>query len=359
MTGLWWYQILGVVRLEMKKTFLSRRGLWVYLLAFAPVVLFMVHAMHGPRERQRLANLAARYPVSTRALNAIEEGAARNEVIEQLGPPYKQFTGRHRRGGNEEHEYGFLQYTDGTSDVTLRLYDGKVVRIFRRKVGDLSRSQTIFATSFQVYFLRLAVFFGCVGIFVNLFRGEMLDKSLHFYLLTPMRREVLLAGKYLAGLLATVTIFTASTALQWGVMLWQFDRSVLAEFFTGPAWPQFWMYLGVTALACVGYGSVFLAVGLLFRNPITPAAVVLLWESINPFLPGAIKKISMIYYLQSLCPVTASSDNNLPPLINFLISPAEPPTATVAIAGIFILTLCVMVLAGFLARRLEINYSTD
>ena len=66
------------------------------------------------------------------------------------------------------------------------------------------------------------MFFGCVGIFTNLFRGEMLDKSLHFYLLTPVRREILLAGKYLAGLLATVVIFTASVALQWEAMLWQF-----------------------------------------------------------------------------------------------------------------------------------------
>ena len=74
--------------------------------------------------------------------------------------------------------------------------------IHRRDFETLPKSQLIFATSFQFYFLRLAVFFGCVGIFINLFRGEMLSKSLHFYMLTPMRREVLLAGKYLAGLLA-------------------------------------------------------------------------------------------------------------------------------------------------------------
>ena len=36
----------------------------------------------------------------------------------------------------------------------------------------------------------------------------MIDKSLHFYLLAPIRREVLLVGKYLAGLIATVVIFT-------------------------------------------------------------------------------------------------------------------------------------------------------
>jgi hypothetical protein len=34
----------------------------------------------------------------------------------------------------------------------------------------------------------------------------------------------------------------------------------------------------VLALGCVGYGSVFLAVGVYVRNPIIPAAVLLIWE---------------------------------------------------------------------------------
>ena len=36
-------QIGGVLRLEMKKTFLSRRGWWVYLLALGPVALTLIH----------------------------------------------------------------------------------------------------------------------------------------------------------------------------------------------------------------------------------------------------------------------------------------------------------------------------
>ena len=36
-------QIGGVLRLEMKKTFLSRRGWWVYLLALGPLVLTLIH----------------------------------------------------------------------------------------------------------------------------------------------------------------------------------------------------------------------------------------------------------------------------------------------------------------------------
>ena len=64
MIKLWHRQIVSVVRLEMKKTFFSKRGLWVYLLAFAPVVLYMVNSVHATRERQHLAQLAAEHPLS-------------------------------------------------------------------------------------------------------------------------------------------------------------------------------------------------------------------------------------------------------------------------------------------------------
>ena len=162
------------------------------------------------------------------------------------------------------------RYTDGKIELFLFFEDGKLTGIHSSELDTLPQVSRIFAGVFQSYYLRLAVFFGCVGVFVNLFRGEMLDKSLHFYLLTPTRREVLLAGKYAAGLLATVVIFTSSTALQWLALLWQFDHAAVADFLASTGWGQFSSYLVVTALACVGYGSVFLAVGLLFRNPIIP-----------------------------------------------------------------------------------------
>ena len=135
----------------------------------------------------------------------------------------------------------------------------------------------------------------------------MLDKSLHFYLLTPTRREVLLAGKYAGRDCWPPWSFSppARPCNGWPCS-GNSTRPPGPSFLTSTGWSQFSSYLVVTALACVGYGSVFLAVGLLFRNPIIPTAIVLLWEGINPFLPAALKKISMIYYLQSLCPVDAA-----------------------------------------------------
>jgi hypothetical protein len=45
------------------------------------------------------------------------------------------------------------------------------------------------ASIVQLYYIRLGVFFGCLGIFSRLIRGEMIERSLHFYLLSPVRRS--------------------------------------------------------------------------------------------------------------------------------------------------------------------------
>jgi ABC-type transport system involved in multi-copper enzyme maturation permease subunit len=357
MTKARWGQVLAVVQLEMRKTFFSRRGLWVYLLAFAPAALFLAHSLYAPRSQARLAREAGTRRAPLQELRSIEIGLTQTEVLQRLGEPYFKRFGRLRSQGVPGD--ALFRYTDGFSEFGFLFANGKLRHITRMNGDSIDQSSLVFATVFQFFYLRLAIFFGCVGIFMNLFRGEMLDKSLHFYLLTPIRREALLAGKYLAGLLATVTIFTASTAVQFAAMLWEFDRATIAAHFAGAGWSQFFAYAGVTALACVGYGSVFLAAGLFFKNPIIPAAMVLVWESANLFLPAALKQISLIFYLQSLCPVVAAPDEQMPLAWKLLIATAQSPGKVSAVCGIFVLTAVALGISAFRVRKLEINYSTD
>src|ERR1051326_4612044 len=356
MINQWRSQIIAVVRLELRKTFFARRGLWVYLLAFAPVLLFAAHSVLASRGQDRLARLAAAHPASGEVLRSIKIGDSREDV-EKSGEPYFQRTGRQRTEGVRGD--ALSKYTDGRSDFYFLFDKGKVKHVHRIDPESLAQGSLLFASSFQTYFLRLAVFFGCVGIFVNLFRGEMLDKSLHFYLLTPIRREILMAGKYLAGLVATVCIFTASAAAQLAVMLWRFDHRTIAEYLAGPGWGEILSYLGVTVLACIGYGSVFLAAGMFFRNPIVPTVAVVLWERRKGLRPPLLRKISIIFYLESLCPVAPPPDVKLPVAWKLLISTLDPASPSVAVSGILILTLIVLLASGWRARKLEINYSSD
>jgi ABC-type transport system involved in multi-copper enzyme maturation permease subunit len=357
-------QIAAVMRLELRKSFFSRRGLWIYLLAVGPALLYLIHAVDVTRDHEHRLALLASHPVSSTALRSVQPQMTKEQVEQLLGDPYLKnefHQPARRRGGQEipKQEFDVYRYTDGESDFTFFIVNGEVGNINEEDRCNLTKDSAIFATVFQFFYLRLAVFFGCVGIFTNLFRGEMLDKSLHFYLLAPMRREILLAGKYLAGLSAAVAIFCAGTALQIAALSWHFEPGQVAAYLHGTGWHDMAAYLGVTALACAGYGTIFLAAGLLFRNPILPATVVMLWEGINIFLPAALKKISVIFYLQALCPVVAAPESDTPALLRLLISSAQFPPAWLAIVGLTVVMLVVLAVAAARARRLEINYGTE
>jgi ABC-type transport system involved in multi-copper enzyme maturation permease subunit len=282
--SLWTRQIIAIMRIDLRKTFFAKRGLWIYLLAFAPEIPMIGHWLF-------------------------------------------------QRGSRP----GVVDYDTLGQDVQ------------------------IFAGIFQFFYLRVAIFFGCVGIFSNLFRGEMMDKSLHYYMLAPVRREVLVVGKFLSGLTAAIVIFGGSTLLQFPAMFWHHGRELMnAYMFAGPGLSHLASYFVAAVLACIGYGSLFLAAGVLFRNPLIPAAGLLIWEGINGFLPALLKKISVIYWLQSICPiplpVARTGRNNIMAL---LVIDIDPAPAHMAIINLLLISGFVIVWAALRARKLEIAYGTD
>jgi hypothetical protein len=220
------------------------------------------------------------------------------------------------------------------------------------EMGNFSMLGQVYAAVFGGLILRTLVFFGCAWIFMNLFRGEVVDRSLHYYFLSPVRREVLVVGKYLSGLVAAIVLFGITTVgsiliLHFGL----FPTESRMYFFGGPGAGHLFAYLGVTILACIGYGAVFLIMGLLFRNPIIPALLLYGWEWINFLLPPGLKKISVIHYLQSLVPVPMSEGP-------FAVL-AEPTPAWIAVPSLFLFTAAILFLAARYARRMEISYAGD
>ena len=275
---LWLRQIVAIMRIDLRKTFFAKRGLWIYLLAFAPEVPMVGHWLFS-------------------------------------------------RG---------------------------------RQNDSLGQDVQIFAGIFQFFYLRVAIFFGCVGIFSNLFRGEMMDKSLHYYLLAPVRREVLVIGKFLSGLTAAIVIFGGSAILQFPAMFWHHGGELMrAYMLAGPGLSHLASYVLAAVLACVGYGSLFLASGVLFRNPLIPAAVLLVWESINGFLPALLKKMSIIYWLQSICPVSAPGQAGGHNIMQLLVIDIDPAPAHLAVINLLLIAGFVIVWAAMRARKLEIAYGTD
>lgn len=218
--------------------------------------------------------------------------------------------------------------------------------------GSFSNLHTAFAAIYGGLILRTLVFFGCAWVFMNLFRGEVVDKSLHYYFLAPVRREILVVGKYLSGLAATVTLFGITTAGSMLILYFSLFPAESARFFTeGAGAGHLAAYLGVTVLACIGYGGVFLLVGLFFRNPIIPALILYGWEWINFLLPPVLKKFSVIHYLHSLVPVPMSEGP-------FAVL-AQPTPAWIAVPSLLLLTVFLLFLAGLHIRRMEISYAGE
>lgn len=209
-----------------------------------------------------------------------------------------------------------------------------------------------FGSIFQIFIVRLGIFFGCAGIFTTLFRGEVSEKTLHYYFLTPVRREVLAAGKYVAGEITAFVFFVGGTALSYILITVHFGAPAWQRLFHGPGLYELSWYMVVAALACLGYGAIFLAFGLWFKNPMIPAAGLMVWEGINPFLPAVMKKVSVIFYLQGLCPTDVQMNGPLA-LLEIL---AEPTPAWLAIPGLLLLTAVILGLAGWSVRSMEVSY---
>jgi ABC-type Na+ efflux pump permease subunit len=216
----------------------------------------------------------------------------------------------------------------------------------------VGEDSVIFAGMFLLFFLRGSLFFGCMGVFSNLFRGEMLEKTLHYYFLTPIRRELLVAGKYAAGLAVSLMLFVPSTALTFLLLGRHFGAAWTDYLVHGPGLSQLGSYVLVTALACIGYGAVFLVCGQLTRNPMIAAAVVWVWEGLNPFLPSLLKQVSVIFYLKSLCPVEVP----VPPPFSIMAVETDPAAPWVAIPGLLTVSLILLAYAAFSARQGEISY---
>jgi ABC-type transport system involved in multi-copper enzyme maturation permease subunit len=272
---LWAKQLMAIVGIEVRKTLWKRRSLWIYLLGFAPAVLFGIQALFshgGPRGN---ANIGA-----------------------------------------------------DTRD---------------------------FAYIFEIFYLRVGIFFGCMGLFTWLFRGEVVEKSLHYYFLSPVRRQILIAGKFAAGLIASVFVFGTSVLLSFMFGFGQEGKAGQDFVFNGPGMGHLISYLFVTMLACLGYGAIFLALSLVFKNPILPGAALLLWETFHSVAPPLLQKLSVTFYLKQLCPVTIPPDG----LMALFTVTAEPVSPWLAVPGLILLSLGVLVLACMRIRNTEISYLAD
>jgi len=216
---------------------------------------------------------------------------------------------------------------------------------------NMGHSTPEFAQVFYVFILRFVVFFANALLFVKLFRGEILERSLHYTLLAPLRREVLVVGKYLGGLLSSFAILGAATAATYILIFVPHLGLGVRTVFNATVVGHLISYLAVVLIACASYGALFMLAGLYFRNPMVPAILFLGWESLTPFLPPLLKAMSLSHYLNSLAPV--------PPELGPFALLAPPVAAWKSVTGLLVAIGVLLWLSSRKAKKLEITYATE
>jgi ABC-type transport system involved in multi-copper enzyme maturation permease subunit len=225
----------------------------------------------------------------------------------------------------------------------------------RHPVMAIDDDTNVLAGIIQIYYIRLGIFFGCLGIFSRLIRGEMVERSLHFYLLSPVRREVLLLAKFAAGTISVLLLFGSAVIAGFALIYSGFGAAGRDYVFNGPGLSQLGAYLSIIVLACLGYGAVFLLFSMMFRNPMPAAMLLFAWEVINPVLPTLLQRISVASYLRHLMPVSVATEG----IFALLTVQTEPVSAWAASLGLLMLIAIVLIYSCYRVRSLEIRYTSD
>jgi ABC-type transport system involved in multi-copper enzyme maturation permease subunit len=221
----------------------------------------------------------------------------------------------------------------------------------RQSPCSLAQDTDLFAWLFQLFQIRLACFFGSLGAFVRMFREEMRNKTIHYSLFAPIRREILVIGKYVAGSVGTALIFVVGSASCFITVYLHHGNEGVRFLLEGPGLSHLSSYFLVTILACLGYGAVFLAMSLVFRNPVLPAVVLLGWESVSGVLPAALQFLSVTYYLKPLFPTKLPVKG-----ISGLFSVVVLPVPTwFAVVGLLLFSSVVVTLSAIYFRRIEVD----
>jgi ABC-type transport system involved in multi-copper enzyme maturation permease subunit len=216
--------------------------------------------------------------------------------------------------------------------------------------GGLRRLPIDYARFFQDLWLRFMIFFSCAVVFSQLFRTEFLEKTLHHYYLTPIRREAVVLGKFLTAFLFMALLFSAATASTYFLFFW--PASYGRDFLLTPIGISHMLrYVAITALACTAYGALFLLIGLIFRNPMIPALFLLCWETFNFALPSWFQHLSVRLYLNSFMPIT---------ILNGPLGIAvEPPSPPICAALLLAASLGLVWFCNYLVRHIQITYTAD
>jgi ABC-type transport system involved in multi-copper enzyme maturation permease subunit len=162
---------------------------------------------------------------------------------------------------------------------------------------------SIFAFFIWVLYLRVVV--PALGVFYGtaLVADEVEDKTITYLFTRPIPRGAVLVGKYLAYLVATALVVLPS------VMVVYFLVVPMGGGRLGATFPALLKDLALLAVGLATYGALFAWVGARFKRPLVMGLVFAFgWEQLIMLVPGYLKRLTIVYYIQGLVPHAMPQD---------------------------------------------------
>ena len=184
----------------------------------------------------------------------------------------------------------------------------------------------------------LGVFYGTA-----LIADEVEDKTITYLFTRPVPRSAVLFGKYLAYLACTTLVVLPSVLLVFFLLV------PLREI--GTSFTTLLIDLGLLALGLAVYGGIFAFVGTWLKRPLIAGLVFAFgWEQIAMLMPGYLRRLTAVYYLQGLVPHAIPSDG-IVSLLAYTFS--DTPGAAVCLISLGSALIVSLVLAARTIGRRE------
>jgi ABC-2 type transport system permease protein len=185
----------------------------------------------------------------------------------------------------------------------------------------------------------LGVFYGTA-----LIADEVDDKTITYLFTRPIRRGVVLLGKYFAYLVCTALVVLPAVVVVYFLVV-PF-REVPGTF------ASLAIDVGILALGLATYGAVFAVVGAVLPRPAIVGLVFAFgWEQAALLMPGYLSRLTIAYYLQALVPHAIPPQEGVSALLQVLIG--KVPSPATCIAALAVTTAVALVLGCRVVERRE------
>ena len=210
-----------------------------------------------------------------------------------------------------------------------------IVRIVDASSAGDFFSKVMLSLYFQLLIPVLALFFG-----TTIVNEELDNKTLVYLTTSPVPRQAVLLGKYLAAFLLLLLMVGSGFLLS-------FLAAASNRLDQAAAWEELGVYLGTSLLALFCYSALFTLAGTFMKKSILMGLFFVFgWESVVQYFPGVTQKFTIIHWIKSLLPVQSGEGG-------FLIFQLQPSPALESIIVLLAAGLLFLCLAVFIFQRKE------